>query len=485
MSVELIGVLTLVIGVGCFFLGLTIASYAFLLSTLLGAAAAVILTGLGGANVQPAHLLLAFIAATVLRDADLTRAAVSSVVFPKPGFWLGLTVVYALFSAVLAPRLFANWTYVYTIARADVSSAIPLTPLGPVSGNLTQSVYFVGDFICYLCFFAFARGRDGYVMLARAVLACAGLNLIFGALDLATYFTGTSELLAPLRNASYRMLNDAEALGFKRMVGSFPEASAYAYATLGLFAFSFNLWLRALFPAVSLTLAGLSLVALVFSTSTTAYVGLAVYLGLLYAGCLVRAMIGRSGPRLGAFVVLAPLCLISISLLLLLNDAAAALIQEIVDKLILNKLSTQSGVERSAWNEQAMRNFVETWGFGAGIGSVRASSFLIAVPASIGVIGTLTYGIFIGQVVLGRVQAGEDSTVTTIRAAAGSACLALVIAASMAGSFIDLGLTFFVFAALAAGDPAEVKAGAAVASRAGRSRSPMGQRTMPVVSAGS
>ena len=67
-----------------------------------------------------------------------------------------------------------------------------------------------------------------------------------------------------------------------------------------------------------------------------------------------------------------------------LNDNASAYAQNLIDTMVLNKLSTASGIERSAWNEQALQNFFDTFGFGVGNGSVRASSFPIGVLASLG-----------------------------------------------------------------------------------------------------
>ena len=40
-----------------------------------------------------------------------------------------------------------------------------------------------------------------------------------------------------------------------------------------------------------------------------------------------------------------------------------------------------------------MQNFVDTFGFGVGNGSVRASSVLVGIPASLGIVGTL-FGLF-------------------------------------------------------------------------------------------
>jgi hypothetical protein len=60
-----------------------------------------------------------------------------------------------------------------------------------------------------------------------------GADLAFAAIDLGGYWTGAGDLLAFLRNGSYRMLDNTVILDFKRIVGSFPEASTFAYFTLG------------------------------------------------------------------------------------------------------------------------------------------------------------------------------------------------------------------------------------------------------------
>jgi hypothetical protein len=118
--------------------------------------------------------------------------------------------------------------------------------------------------------------------------------------------------------------------------------------------------------------------------------------------------------------------------------------------MVFNKLSTDSGVERSAWNTHAIQNFFDTWGIGAGNGSVRAASFLAAVLASLGAVGAFTYGAFLLFVFLGnREPASTDRYDQAVSSAAKSVCLAWFIASSIAGAFIDLSLPFYLFAALA------------------------------------
>jgi hypothetical protein len=265
-----------------------------------------------------------------------------------------------------------------------------------------------------------------------------------------TYWTNTSELLAFIRNANYRMLNDTEVAGFKRIVGSFTEAASFGSTTLGYFGFCLKLWLQGFHTRLAFLLALLSIVAMVFSTSTTAYVGLSTFLVLIYLECLFKLLSGSVPTQTVMFLIAAPMLVAIGVVVIALNDASWSYVQNLLDTIIFNKLSTDSGVERSAWNRQAIQNFLDTWGLGAGNGSVRAASFLAAVLASLGVVGACTYAGFLLFLFLGnREPASSNGYENAVSSAAKSVCLAWFIASSVAGAFIDLSLPFFIFAALA------------------------------------
>jgi hypothetical protein len=455
MDIEFVGLITLTLGVLCFLLGSGFAVYVFVISTLFGASAAIVLSALSNANVQPPHLLLGFLVAHLVTRNDFWRNAGGCMKFPRAGFWLLLTLIYGIVSAVLMPRLFAGSTYVYAIRE---SNAGYLIPLGPSSGNVTQTVYFIGDFICFVAFSALAS-TTGFRTIAYAALACAALNLVFALLDLMTFWANSADLLTFLRNSTYRMHNDTEIAGLKRIVGSFSEASSFAAFTLGLFIFTGKLWLSGIFPRLTFALAASSLCALLFATSTTGYVGLLVTVVLLYLSRLGRMLTGPVNVQTLGFICAFPLLISMLVIVIALNDAKWSYIHDLLENLIFNKLSSDSGVERTQWNRQALTNFVERFGVGVGIGSLRASSFPIAVLASIGVIGGLTYSAFLAFLLVGRRERGEDmdSFAIAVQSAARWACLAWLVAASVAGAFIDLGLLFYVFAALACAEPAHVR----------------------------
>lgn len=462
MQIEAIGAITVILGLVGWFAGPRFAVPVFVASTLLSAAAALILTGLGGANIQPAHLLLGFLAlAAAMSRASLRRAG-GALRPPQPGFWLMLTALYAALSAFFLPRIFAGATYVFAIARTELGPGIVSMPLAPTSGNITQAVYFLGDAICFLLFYGVASRPDGLKTVVNALIACAAINLCFAAVDLGSYWAGLSDALDVIRNANYRMLDDTTVLGFKRIVGSFPEASTFAYFTSGCFAFCTKLWFDGIRPRLTGPLALLSLGALAFATSSTGYAATTGFLALLFLSSLAQTLFRRARKTTFVFAALFPVAIAVGAIGLRLDSALWNTATEIVDATIFDKMESSSGIERAKWNDQALANFAETQGFGAGDGSVRASSFPIAVLGNIGVFGAATYGAFLLCLFVGRKDRWRHPFPAGCQSAARWACLAQLIGASVAGSFIDLGLPFFIFAGLACAGPEPVRAAAAL-----------------------
>jgi hypothetical protein len=454
MTIELIGIITLTLGMISVFRPPSFIVYLFLCSMLLGASAAFILESLGGTNITPAHLLLGFLAFRLLRDKIVVSGVVQELAFGRPGFWLLLTVIYGTVTAYFLPRLFAGQTVVVPI-RAENAYTVALAP---AMSNLTQSIYLIGDFICFIVLSGYAASLETRKILGNAALACVVLNLIFAALDLVTYFTNTTELLSFIRNATYQLLNDTELAGFKRIVGSFSEASAFGGVTLGYFAFTGRLWLLGIRPRFTLILTSLSLIALIFSTSTTAYVGLSVFLAFTYLEILVRILYRSTTSQMFFFVFGTPIIAAIIVLVIGFSDTYWIYLRDLLDTFVLNKMATASGIERSSWNQQAMQNFFDTFGFGVGNGSVRSSSFPVAVVANLGIVGTILFSLFLITVFFNR---GNGQHINRLddayRQAAKSACLAWLITATTSGALVDLGLAFFAFAALTCARPAEAQ----------------------------
>ncbi len=461
MSVQPIGLFTVVVGLACLLFGARFALFALAAAALLNAAAALFL-GSGG-QVQPAHLLLAAVVPTVLCRRQTLTAALRALAFPNPGFWLAFAAVFGVAGAMLLPRIFAGATEINAIGQSEVGTTIMLTPLSPVGGNTTQTIYLVADLLCFLTVVGAGALRGGAVTLGKAMVAYAALNVVFALLDLGTYYTGTAVLLDPIRNAQYTLHLDEVTSGLKRIAGSFTETSSFSTATLGALGFTGTLWLHGRWTAWTGPLAAVSIMLLVLSTSSTALVGGPLLLGLLYVTAIRRVGRGRGSGIAKAVVVAAPMAAILAVAVVAVSPSASSTITDYLNTLIFDKATSQSGLERASWNAAALQNFLDTDGFGAGLGSVRASSFLVAVPANLGLPGIVFFTAFFWQS-LARAGRGGDPD-ADLRVAARNGCLGLLLAAAVSGALVDLGLQFYFLAGLASTGPLRAAVGRATAFR--------------------
>jgi hypothetical protein len=464
MTIEPIGAATMLLGLIALFQGADFALGAFIPLTLLGAAAAILLGGSG--TIQPAHLMLGFFAVTVLGNLDRFGPVLRSLTFPREGFWFCALAAYGIAGAFLLPRLFAGATGVNAIGATEHGPSLVLVPLGPTSGNVTQSIYLMADVVCFLAVLAYATMPHGLPRVMRALLVYAGANIGLAGIDLVTGLTGTGFLLDFIRNADYQLHLEETTGGLRRIVGSFTETSAFSYATVGSLGFTAQLWLVGYRPWLTGVLSFASLILLAFSTSTTAYVATPVLLAVLYAGALARAIRGRAPATTFVFLALAPLATLMLGLAIALTPSASAAILDFFDVAIVAKSASQSGLERAQWNQTAFQNFIDTSGMGGGLGSIRASSFLLAVLSNLGVIGVLCFTMIFLQIFRPRREARQTDEELHGRSAARIACAGILIAATVSGALVDLGLPFYVFAGLAcaAGDRRTIVTGESAAT---------------------
>ena len=439
MTFEPLAFLVLLLGVIASEAGLL---YLQVILCLLGATAAVGLPALGGATVTPASLFLPVFVLRASRSAGIGRFLSE---LPRAGVWLGATVVWALLSALWLPRALAGKTQILTVDRSAADTQVALHQLHPVSGNITQSVYLLGNFFAFLAARTLLSNSARMAWFRDAVLVLAGLNVAAALLNLAEFWLGFPSLLPYLRTANYAIFDAYEEAGLVRIQGTFSETSSFATFTLPLFAFCVICWLQRMRPRTSGALALTSLALLLSSTSGTAYTGLFLYVACLSLLMGREAIASGSAPRGTALIAGATLCGIAASYVICFEPQVVDKVAEFFESTVWNKLQSQSGVERTSWNRQAWQNFLDTWGIGVGLGSARASSFPLVLLSNLGIVGALTFLGFLHNVTSG----GGMSPNAGISRAAGHAALATLIAATVSGTVFDLGIAFYLFVAAA------------------------------------
>lgn len=395
MELTLIGAVQLVLGLALFVFGSTRALFAFAMaSTLFGGSAAIVLSGLGGSSVTPAHFALALLLLRCLAPGGAPQEDLVAAL--RGNAWLIVFVLYGVVAAMLLPRIFAGEIDVTPLrgqlrARygTQLARILAAEPLRFTTQNLTTAIYLTGTAMMALSAHVVLRAPGGARLLARGGAAIGTVHAALGFAGVALKNTPANALFEFFRNGSYAQL-DHEWNGFVRMNGLWPEASSYASFAVVWFVFNFECWLRGVEPRRTGPAALLLGVALVVGTSSSAYVGLALF-GVIM---IVRTATSPglfAADRLAWLVAASLGALIVATALLALNPVLAAALRDLLEHMTLDKAGSFSGRQRLFWAAQGLDAFAVSHGLGIGPGSFRSSSLASAILGSTGVIGMLAF----------------------------------------------------------------------------------------------
>jgi len=456
MELTIIGAVQLLLGLALFVFGSLRALFALVIgSTLLGGSAAVYLTALGGSSITPAHFALVFLVLRCLVPGSAPPGDIAAAL--RGNAWLVVFVVYGLVAALLLPRIFAGEIDV-TPLRGQVRSrygsqlarVLAAEPLRFTAQNLTTAVYMTGTAMMALATFTVMRSPGAGRVLIRAGAAIGTVHAMLGFAGVALRGTPANAMLDFFRNGSYAQL-DHEWGGFVRMNGVWPEASSFAAFAILWFVFNFECWLRGVETRRTGPAALLLGMALVAGTSSSAYVGLALFGSVM---ALRAAVTPRLLPanRIAWLIAAGLGATIGACVLLVLNPVLSAALRGLLEHMTLDKAGSFSGRQRLFWAGQGLEAFRISHGLGIGPGSFRSSSLASAILGSVGVIGAVA---FLGQ--LGRAFRPQALSTWTpgggpdrdIAAAAAWAMLIDACVASVSAPSCDPGLGFAVMSGAA------------------------------------
>jgi hypothetical protein len=285
-----------------------------------------------------------------------------------------MVTIIGVAGAVLLPRLFDG-----QLSVTSSTTGYTAVALHPSSKNTIQATYMVANAALYfLLSRSIGRGVLSLRDCLRALTVSTGVVICLGLYQLAGSF-------APLpwpspvinSNLAYSQLPNQGLFGIRRMSSTYTEPSVFAMHFVALFAL-FGLGLR------RVALGGLILFCLLVSTSATGYAGMAIlavaYLWLTQETPATRVLFTSLFVASIAFVLVWPAQLGFESLS--------------VGKLVLTKMQSHSGVHRGAADLVNIRALIQSAGLGVGIGSSRASSFLVTFVACTGLPGLVCLAAF-------------------------------------------------------------------------------------------
>lgn len=469
MELTVIGAIQLIVGLALFMFGSLRTLFAFVMvATLLGGSAAIQLTALGGSSIAPAHFALGFLLLRCLLPDEAQGLAYRRdfVEALRANAWLVLFVCYGIIAALLLPRIFAGEIDVTPLrgqirARYGTLAAriFATAPLRFSAQNITTAVYMTGTLLMALTAYTVMKQKGSARLLARAAGWLGLIHALTGLASVALRGTPVDAVFAFFRNGSYAQL-DHEWNGFVRMNGLWPEASAFAAWAIVWFVFNFEAWLRGIEPRVTGPAALALGAALVLSTSSSAYVGLA-----LFAACTGLRALTCPGlfprDRLATLALAGLAGLAGVLAIMVLDPALAKATHDLFEHMTLDKADSFSGRQRLFWASQGLEAFMVSHGLGIGPGSFRSSSLLAAILGSLGIVGMAAFILhavraFKPQALSTWLRSGEPERDTAVAAA--WAMLVGVGVASVSAPSCDPGLNFAILS------------GAAIALRRSRQR---------------
>ncbi len=139
------------------------------------------------------------------------------------------------------------------------------------------------------------------------------------------------------------------------------------------------------FRPLGLFIFAMTILAILFTTSTTGYLVLAL-LGLNLFIWLIIRFIRRPRIFLGIGILLVFTSLILTSLAL-----TSSPMQIVIEKVVLRKAETSSFENRTSSDTHALWLLEQSYGMGVGLGSNRPSSFLFYMLGNVGVLGSFLF----------------------------------------------------------------------------------------------
>ena len=388
MIVTPFALLVLLLGTMMLFCGGPLGMFSlFLGSTLFGGSAAFILVAVGGSSIPPAQFMLLFLGIRLLLPGEGQMDALKRAIWDNR--YLVLFVLYGIVSAFILPRIFARQVMVTPLKPIPGGDLFAVVPLRATSQNITTAFYLVGTLVAGIMATAAMQRPGAAKRVVRIGVGIAYAHALLGISSVLLAGTAWDRLLGLFRNGNYAQLNQSFG-GLVRMSGIWPESSGFAAYGATWCIFMLELWMRDIEPRQTGSVGLLLLLALIASTSSSAYVSLAAYAFFVTARFAVGPWVMTARKQLALIALGLGGTTLVIAAFVLVPSLAAKL-ANILSLMTFEKADSGSGIQRAFWAKQGVEMFLASYGLGIGAGSFRSSSVATAILGSMGVIGIVTF----------------------------------------------------------------------------------------------
>ncbi len=449
MTITIFGVLVGLIGGYILLRASTLAMMLFvMLATLMGGSAAFQLAT--GSSVLPSIEAVLLLAIRCVMPSHRPQGSIRAAL--GANLPLVFFALYGMIGAIILPFIFSGALNVAPLRPVPTPDPFATVPLAFTPQNLTSAGYLLTTMLGAIGAYLAVQSAGAPRKVARVVAIIGLTHAMLGFLGILAAGTAFAEIFDFFRNALYNQVKQ-DVGGFARMNGIMAEPSSFAGYGVIYFAFNMELWLRGIDRRMTGAAAMLLLAALLVSTSSTAYVGIAGYALIL----ALRQLFAPSTISLSKLIIVAAGLLTALATLLslaLAQPESFRFIEKVYQSMVVNKAESESALVRLMWARQGIEAFWVSGGLGVGVGSFRSSSLGTAILGSMGIVGIATYALHMFRVLkpLRRSTFVPTGDVRTdVGAAAGWAVIAMSIPAFVAAPSPDPGLNWGLLSGIALG----------------------------------
>jgi len=319
-------------------------------------------------------------------------------------FYGVLFSLFTFFYAMVGPFIFEGYLVYPAYLGIDFSAIYGPSPLKFSEYNIAFPIYII-FYVLTLGYIITTKWRhEDILALQKSFGISIFIVFITGLSQVSSYYLGTFDITKIFyttvtrdKELNYSIIG--EFLPIPRVQATYLEPSMLSPFITGFFALYFYKFLNNISKLSSYFVSFLSLIIVVLSTSTTAYVTLGVVFLLIIL--FNKPFKFRSDFRL--FIIKSKLkAYILVSFLLLIVfipfihfTIGWGNLFKILDLYLINKSGSGSFENRTIADLFALKLFVETYGLGVGLGSNRPSSLLPYLLSQCGIIGTFIFFYFI------------------------------------------------------------------------------------------
>jgi hypothetical protein len=267
------------------------------------------------------------------------------------------------------------------------------TPLVLTGHNFTQLLYLILGGIVAICV-AHANlnnetreETERIILYSGIFIACWGIFQFFCNV---TGFPYPDFLLNNSGSASGRGFLEKLDTGIHRVSSAAVEPSVLAQGLLTLLPLTLPAWLKRGFVFSrrrDRLVAVLFIVVLFLSTSSTAYIGLAI-LALTYVAYAVRAGSLSKTKSILVFALIGILGMAVVAVAFI----SVPFVSDVVNSALLSKASSGSGIERAMTISLAFGYFQRYPILGIGWGSATSHDLIVKLLSNVGIVGTVVFG---------------------------------------------------------------------------------------------